>query len=49
MHGMDYEEFDDDIELEDGIDEWDEEPFDSDWDESETRSIARDLGITSAL
>jgi hypothetical protein len=44
---MDYEEFDDNIELESEIDEWDEEPLDFEWDEA--RSIARDLGITSSL
>jgi hypothetical protein len=44
---MDYEEFDDDIEL-DGED-WDEETLGLDWDETETQSVARELGITSAL
>jgi hypothetical protein len=46
---MDYEDFDDDIELEGEIDEWDEETLGLDWDEGEAQSIVRDLGITSAL
>jgi hypothetical protein len=46
---MDTEEFDDDLELGIEADEWDEETLGLEWDESETRSIARDLGITSAL
>jgi hypothetical protein len=47
---MDYEDFDDDIEpaeLDDGED-WDEETLGLDWDESETRSVVRDLGITTS-
>jgi hypothetical protein len=46
---MDTEDFDDDLELDIGADEWDEETLGLEWDESEARSIARDLGITSAL
>jgi hypothetical protein len=46
---MDYQDFDDDIELEGEIDEWEEDTLGLDWDESEARSILRDLGITSAL
>ena len=46
---MDTEDFDDDLELDIEGDEWDEETLDLEWDESEARSIARDLGITSAL
>jgi hypothetical protein len=46
---MDTEDFDDDLELDIEADEWDEEALGLDWDESEARSIARDLGITSAL
>ncbi|HXJ54879.1 MAG TPA: hypothetical protein VNH16_26115 [Burkholderiales bacterium] len=46
---MDNEDFDDDLELDIGADEWDEEALGLEWDESEARSIARDLGITSAL
>ena len=49
MHAMDYEEFDDDIEPEGEIDEWDEETLGLEWDEAETQSVVRDLGITSAL
>jgi hypothetical protein len=45
---MDYEDFDDDIELEGDADEWDEEALGLDWDETEARSIVRDLGITSS-
>jgi hypothetical protein len=45
---MDYEDFDDDIELEGDADEWDEEALGLDWDETDTRSIVRDLGITSS-
>jgi hypothetical protein len=44
---MDYADFDDDIEPEGEIDAWDEETLDLEWDESEARSIVRDLGITS--
>ena len=47
--GMDNEDFDDDLELDIEGDEWDEETLGLEWDESEARSIARDLGITSAL
>ena len=46
---MDNEDFDDDLELDIEGDEWDEETLGLEWDESEARSIARDLGITSAL
>jgi hypothetical protein len=46
---MDTEDFDDDLELDIEADEWDEETLGLEWDESEVRSIARDLGITSAL
>ncbi|HJY77065.1 MAG TPA: hypothetical protein VKE95_10560 [Burkholderiales bacterium] len=46
---MDTEDFDDDLELDIEADEWDEEALGLEWDESEARSIARDLGITSAL
>jgi hypothetical protein len=45
---MDTEDFDDDLEL-DIEGEWDEETLGLEWDETEARSIARDLGITSAL
>jgi hypothetical protein len=45
---MDYADFDDDIELEGDADEWDEEALGLDWDETEARSIVRDLGITSS-
>ena len=46
---MDYEDFEDDIELEEEEDEaWDEDTLGLEWDESEARSIVRDLGITSA-
>lgn len=46
---MDTEDFDDDLELDIEAAEWDEETLGLEWDESEARSIARDLGITSAL
>ena len=46
---MDTKDFDDDLELDIEADEWDEEALGLEWDESEARSIARDLGITSAL
>jgi hypothetical protein len=44
---MDYEDFDDDIELE-GDAEWDEDALGLEWDEADAQSIVRDLGITSA-
>jgi hypothetical protein len=48
---MDYEDFDDDVELDseggEGED-WDEETLGLEWDESEAQSVVRDLGITSA-
>ena len=40
---------DDEIELDNEAEEWDEETLGLDWDESEARSVARELGITSAL
>ena len=46
---MDYEDFDDDIALDTEAEEWDEETLGLEWDESETRTVARDLGISSAL
>ena len=46
---MDYENFDEDLELDSEADEWDEETLGLEWDESEARSIVRDLGITSSL
>ena len=46
---MDYENFDEDLELESEADEWDEETLGLEWDESEAQSIVRDLGITSSL
>lgn len=49
MRSMDYEDFDDDIEADSEAAEWDEETLGLDWDESEARSVARDLGIPSAL
>jgi hypothetical protein len=45
---MDYEDFDDDIELEGDADEWDEDALGLEWDEADAQSIVRDLGITSA-
>jgi hypothetical protein len=49
MPTMDYENFDDDLELDIEADEWDEETLGLEWDESEAQSIARELGITSSL
>jgi hypothetical protein len=46
---MDHEDVDDDIELEFEDEAWDGEALGIEWDESEARSIIRDLGITSAL
>jgi hypothetical protein len=46
---MDYADFDDDLELDGEAEDWDEETLGLDWDESEARSVARELGITSAL
>jgi hypothetical protein len=46
---MNTEDFDDDLELDIEADEWDEEALGLEWDENEARSIARDLGVTSAL
>lgn len=48
MPAMDYEDFEDDIELDGGAEEWDEETLGLDYDETEAQSIVRDLGITSA-
>jgi len=46
---MDYEDFDD-MELESDDQAWDgEDTPELEWDESETQSVVRDLGITSAL
>ena len=49
---MDYEDFDDDIELDDALDAdetaWDEETLELEWDEGEAQSVIRDLGVTSA-
>jgi hypothetical protein len=45
---MDYEDFDDDIELEGNADEWDEDALGLEWDEADAQSVVRDLGITSA-
>jgi hypothetical protein len=46
---MDYADFDDDLEPDGEAEDWDEETLGLDWDESEARSVARELGITSAL
>jgi hypothetical protein len=50
---MDYEDFDQDIELDgallDDDAEWDEETLELEWDESEAQSVMRELGVTSAL
>ena len=46
---MDTEDFDDALEIDIEADEWDEETLGLEWDESEARSITRDLGVTSAL
>jgi len=49
MAAMDYEDFDDDIELDSEAGDWDEDALGLEWDESEAQSIARELGITSSL
>lgn len=48
---MEPDQFDEDFEIEGGgeAEDWDEETLGLDWDESETQSVARDLGITSEL
>jgi hypothetical protein len=46
---MDYEDFNDDIEQGGEAEDWDEETLGLDWDESDALSVARELGITSAL
>jgi hypothetical protein len=46
---MEPEDFDDDFELDGEAEDWDEETLGLDWDEDEARSVARELGITSAL
>ena len=49
MAPMDYEDFDDDIELETEAEDWDEETLGLDVDEADAWSVARELGITSEL
>jgi len=46
---MDYEDIEEDIELDTEAEEWDEETLGLDWDETDTLSVARELGIPSAL
>lgn len=46
---MEPDQFDEEFELETEAEDWDEETLGLDWDESEARSIARELGITSEL
>ena len=49
---MDYEDFDDDIELDGALDgdaaAWDEDTLELEWDEGEAQSVIRELGVTSA-
>ncbi len=46
---MDYEDFDDDTALDTEAEEWDEETLGLEWDESETLTVARHLGIKSEI
>jgi hypothetical protein len=46
---MDYEDYEDEFELDTEAEDWDEETLGLDLDESDTRSVARELGITSEL
>ena len=44
---MDYDDFEEDIELDTEAEDWDEETLGLDWDETEALTVARDLGISS--
>ena len=46
---MEPDQFDEEFELDIEAEDWDAETLGLDWDESEARSIARELGITSEL
>jgi len=46
---MQPDQFDEELELDTEAEDWDEETLGLEWDESEARSIARELGITSDL
>jgi len=46
---MEPEDFEDDFDLDGEAEDWDEETLGLDLDEEDARSVARDLGITSAL
>ena len=46
---MDYEDIEEDIELDTEAEDWDEETLGLDWDDSDALSVARELGIPSAL
>ena len=48
MRLMEPDQFEDEeFELDSEAEDWDEETLGLDWDESETLSVARELGITS--
>jgi hypothetical protein len=48
MRPMEPDQFEDEeFELDSEAEDWDEETLGLDWDESETLSVARELGITS--
>jgi hypothetical protein len=40
--------FEDDLDLGGEAEDWDEETLGLDWDESDTQSVARDLGIVTS-
>lgn len=49
MAPMEPEElFEDDLDLGGEAEDWDEETLGLDWDESDTQSVARDLGIVTS-
>lgn len=46
---MEPDQYDEEIELDSEAQDWDEETLGLEWDESEARSVARELGIISEL